>query len=207
MACTTCGGPRCAGCGPDFHKVTGGIGAPEDAEKRPLGAGTVALGETLAFQLVDTADVVRDLYTTFGLRPYAVNLVRTRWAGGRRGLGAEEIVTSIPILPTPLVSDLTALTEINTPIGLDETGEILLQEVSGRFTEDQLRGQEVPGETIPVDQNFFYEIEFPPACAGREGERRRFTIKGAPMYYADRFQWQVRLEKQRQDRARNGDLR
>ena len=206
--CGCGGGSDCGGCGPKYHNVTGGAGARENALQRPLSAGTTTLCDTLAFNLIGVADGLRDLYTQFGLRPYRVALVRTRWSGGRRGIGVEIVISSTNLLPTPKMTDMAALTEINSAIGLDETGEVVLTEVSGAFTEDQLRGHPFGnGEPVFPDEQFYYEIEFPPACAGKDGERRRFTVKGAPMYFADRFQWNIRLEKQRQDRSRYGDPR
>jgi hypothetical protein len=157
---------------------------------------------------VSVADSLRDLYTTFGLRPYVVSLVRTRWSGGKRSIGAEIVESNpITILPTPLVTDMSALTEVNTPIGLDEIGEILLSQVSGSYTEDFLRGHDPAGRPVQTDEQFYYEIEFPPPCEGRQGERRRFVMKGAPMYFSDQFQWQIRLERARMDRTRGGDPR
>jgi hypothetical protein len=158
--------------------------------------------------MVSVADSLRDLYSTFGLRPYVVSIVKTRWSGGTRGKGVEFLEGNpVTLLPTPLVTDMSALNEVNTPVGADEFGEILLQQVSGAYTEDFLRGNDRDGNPVGADEQFYYEIEFPPACEGREGERRRFTLKGAPSYQSDAFQWRVRLERQRQDRARNGEPR
>lgn len=166
------------------------------------------LCDTLARSLVPAVDSIRDLFTTFGLRPYVVQLVRTRWSGGRRGIGTELVEPNpIALLPTPLMTDMSAVSEIVTPIGLDEFGEILLQQVSGSYTEDFLRGHDKEGRPVGLDEQFYYEVEFPPPCEGKEGVRRRFVIKGAPMYFAGRFQWHVRLERARQDRSRAGEPR
>jgi hypothetical protein len=168
---------------------------------------------SLGQDLIDTADSIRDIATEFGLRPYEVSLIMTRWSGGqgmdiKRGIGAEVIISTIPLLPTPLLTDMTGVAQINTPVGLDEFGEVLLTEVSARYREEQLRGLGPNGEPIEKNVQFYYEIEFPPPqFADRDGQRRRFTIKGAPMYFADKFQWQIRLERQRGDRQRNGDTR
>jgi hypothetical protein len=204
VSCGCCGSASCGGCGPPYHVVTGGLGVHENPLNRQNIAGVTELCGSLAFTLRPVVDMIRDLYTTFGLRPYKVSLVRTSWSGGRRGLGVELVVSSRVILPTPLISDMTSLAEIVTPVGLDEFGSVLLSQVSGTFTEDQLRGHIFDGDPVPFDQQFYYEVEFPPACEGDEGERRRFTIKGAPMYFADRFQWNITLERQRSDRTRQG---
>lgn len=167
----------------------------------------VPLCGTLARGLIGVADSIRNLYTSFGLRPYAVRLVKTRWSNGRRGSGTESVVFSTPILPTPLVADIDSLAEVNTPIGLDEFGEVALTQVSGAYTEDFLRGHDAEGRPVAVDEQIYFEVEFPPPCSGGDATRRRFTLRGAPMYRADQFQWSLRLERARQDRARNGDSR
>jgi len=163
---------------------------------------------TLARDLVTTVDSLRDIYTQFGLRPYVVSLIKTRWSGGKRGQGVESLIGNpITLLPTPKISDMSAVAEIVTPVGLDEFGSIMLSEVSGSYTEDFLRGADDEGRPPSIDEQFYFEIEFPPACAGGNGDRRRFLMSAAPMYFPDKFQWNLRLERARQDRTRNGDVR
>src|SRR5581483_8497539 len=70
----------------------------EAAQAQPMG--------TLIDQLTPTVDCLRDLQTQLGARQYEVTLVWTRWTGGERGVGDEYVVTALPMLPTPLVSDL-----------------------------------------------------------------------------------------------------
>jgi hypothetical protein len=163
------------------------------------------LARTLGQRLIHVADQVRDLFTAFGLRPYKVRIVRVRWAGGRRGEGAPVIEKTLDLLPTPLITDLSGLTEIVQPVGLDEVGGITLSEVSGRFTEDELRFVERDGTPMGADEEIFYEIEFPPVEGRQHSIRRRFFPNSAPFYAASRFQWSVRLEKAHEDRQRNGD--
>lgn len=163
---------------------------------------------TLARKLIPVADSLRDLFTRFGGRPYTVRIIRTRWTGGGRGKGEEIITGELKILPTPLVMDLSALTEIIQPVGLDEVGGIRLTQVSGRYSEDQLRGLDFDGTPPDPDEQTFYEIDFlnpAPGCSG--SAKRRFYIRSAPMYYSFRFQWELSLEKSHEDRARNGELR
>lgn len=164
------------------------------------------LSKTLASCLIPVADSLRDIYTQLGLRTYSVKILRTSWTGGRRGVGVEYIKEQIDILPTPKISALDEITEILQPVGLDEVGAIRLTEISGRFTEDDLLGRIPNGIPIDKDEQIFYEIEFP-RLDSISGVKRRFVIRSAPYYDATILQWSVRLERTREDRSRNGDLR
>jgi hypothetical protein len=161
---------------------------------------------TLGRKLIPTADLIRDLHTRFGMRPYKMRVVRVRWTGGKRGVGTPDIESALDILPTPKIMDLAGLTEIVHPVGLDEDGTIMVTEISGRFTDEDLRFARADGTPPGPDEEVWYEIEFP-RPDGKPGDLRRFYLRAAPMYYADRFQWQIRLEKAHSDRARNGDYR
>lgn len=165
-----------------------------------------ALKGTLARCLIPVVDSLRDLRVKFGLRPYLVRIIRTKWTVDERGEGVEFVLHEFPILPTPRVSDLTALTTEVQSIGLDESGSVLLTEVSGRYTEDQLRGLDVDGSPVPDDENIFYEIEFP-RVDGKPSERRRFVLRSAPTYLPGEFQWQLRLEQSHEARGRSGEPR
>ena len=168
----------------------------------------INLGNTLAQKLIPVADNIRNLFTRFGLRTYKVRIVRVRWSAGRRFKGVPSVVEELDIMPTPLVQDLTTLTEIASPIGLDEAGVIVVSEISGEYTDDQLRSLSKEGEPPGPDEEVFYEIEYPqPNGPSTTNERRRFFLRGAPYYAAGRFQWSVRLEKTNEDRSRTGDLR
>jgi len=67
------------------------------------------LSRTLTRRLISTVDGLRDLLTRFGLRPYEVRMVRTKWTGGYRGAGQEIVVFDEAILPTPLILGLDGL--------------------------------------------------------------------------------------------------
>ena len=162
------------------------------------------LKKTLAQRFIPLADDLRNLLTVFGLRPFKVRIVRVRWANGFRGSGAPMVEQELDILPTPSVQDLSTLTEIVQPIGLDEVGTIVVSEISGRFTDEQLRFLDSDGTPPAPDEEIFWEIEYP-RLDGQPSIRRRFELRGAPMYFAGRLQWQVRLERSHHDRARNGD--
>jgi hypothetical protein len=165
---------------------------------------SLQLNKTLARRFIPLADKLRDLMTKFGLRPYKVRIMRVKWSSGQRGVGVPSIVQEIHILPTPLISDLTSLQEIVHPVGLDEMGSIQLSEVSGTFTEDDLMGRGSDGESIPSDDEVFFEIEFP-RPDGKASTRRRFYMTSPPHYHAGRLQWIIRLERAHEDRDRSGD--
>ena len=161
------------------------------------------LGKTLANRLIPVADKIRDLHTVFGGRVYTVTIYRTRWSGGRRGLGDETLIFQQPIRPTPRITDLGTLTQVLNPTGLDDAGTIQLTEISGRFTEDSLLGIDSEGREPLETDHVFYEIEF----VGRPSVRRRFEIRSTPSYKPYQFQWQITLQKTDEDRARDGSLR
>jgi hypothetical protein len=159
--------------------------------------------ETLIASLTDTVDSVRDIYTQLGARPYRVRMVRTRWTGGMRGVGVEEVVCETPILPTPRVSDLANLSQELLPIGMEEVGQVRISEISPRYTEDQLVGRDNDGTPVSSDTEFYYEIEF--VRPDSDGVRRRFIPTGVPNYNPTQFQWWIDLRRAHDDRTRAGD--
>lgn len=161
---------------------------------------------TLGQNLIPVADTLRNLLTDFGLRPYTVTLLQTRWSSGERGEGVEVIIGQCPLLPTPRITDLTEVANIVTAAGLAEQGEIVLSRISGSYTEEQLRGIWPDGQQTEPDSQFFYEVQFPEVATGFPGERRRFFPTSAPYYDAPGLQWRIKLRKQRDDRSRDGSL-
>ena len=162
------------------------------------------LKKTLAQKFIPLADQLRDLAVKFGLRPYIVRIVRVRWAGVYRGEGACMVEQELTILPTPLVTDMGGEATITTPVGMDEFGQVIVSEISGRFTEDELRFVSAEGKEPEPNEEVFYEIEFP-RLDGKPSAKRRFMLAGVPDYRAGKLQWQIRLERMRDDRFRNGD--
>lgn len=163
------------------------------------------LRDSLAQCLIPVVDAVRDISTQLGFRAYIIRVIRTRWSGLVRGQGLELIDHTLTILPVPKMSDLSSLAEIVTQIGLDETGSVVLTEVSGAYGEDVLLGRDGSGNPPEPEAQVFYEIEFI-RPDGQPGERRRFFPSGAPSYDPAKFQWTVRLERAREGRDRMGDL-
>lgn len=186
--CNHCGFNPCRCCG-SFTVLTG-----------------AEYGHTLIQSLTGCVDSIRDIKTCLGARPYQVSLLWTRWSGGERGVGVEELVRRELLLPTPKIADLTSLRLDLQPIGIDEVGVLRVSEISPRFNEDFLVGRDDVGHPIPVDVNFFWEIFFPRPPVGAPGVRRRFTPKSAPTYNPTQFQWSIDLLKASEDRVRSGML-
>lgn len=165
------------------------------------------LSNSLARKLVPAVDRIRDLYTKFGMRPYRVWIVRTRFAGPKRGVGVEQLVQEMEILPTPLVVDMRSLTEMVTPVGVNEQGIVQLQGISGRYTEEILLGVGPDGTQVAANETVYYEIEFF-RPDGRPGERRRFVRDSVPQYNSGQFQWLITLvsvlENRNRDRSPEG---
>lgn len=158
---------------------------------------------SLGQQLIGVVDGARDLLTQFGLRPYRVKIIRTRFAGGRRGVGPEEVIHELELLPTPKVVDMSALTEVDTPIGINEQGVIQLQKISGRYTEETLIGVGPDGKQVAPNETVYYEIEFF-RRDGRPSEKRRFIRDSVPTYNATAFEWMVTLVNVVEKRNRDG---
>jgi hypothetical protein len=157
---------------------------------------------SLARRLIPAVDRVRDLYTQIGARPYRVWIIKTRFTGERRGRGVEQVIHETEILPTPLVVDLRALSEVVTPVGVNDQGVIQLQYISGRYTEELLLGVGLDGHPVAPNETVYYEIEFFRAD-GLPSERRRFVRDSVPHYNALQFQWLVTLVSAIENRARD----
>lgn len=158
--------------------------------------------KTLVGRLIPCVDPLRDLLTKAGLRPYIVRLVFTRWSMGERGWGTEEVVSECHILPTPKVLSMESLDNTTTLVGSDEFGSVRVEQISGRFTEDELMGRTAHGGDVPDDTNFYYEIEFPNPDGTFPGIRRRFEVSGTPTFAPGRFQWTIELVRAGENRTR-----
>lgn len=159
------------------------------------------LSKTLARQLICVADGLRDIRTQFGMRPYEVHVKRAKWSGGQRGLGEPYVVSDMTILPTPRIVDLNALSEAIEMIGTNESGSVSLDEVSGRYTEDQLLGNNVDGSSPGPDEDVYYEVVFP--LPSGTPIHRRFYPASAPHYSSGKFEWTIRLVRSNPDPSRD----
>lgn len=158
--------------------------------------------DSLAARIGRVEDRGNEVEARLGMRPYTVSVVHTRWSGGRRGNGLEELVRVVPILPVPKITDLTGLTVLTTATQVTEAGQILLSKISLTYTEADLQAQ----GTSPAD-DVYYEITFLAGCSEEGGARRRFQVRSAAFCDAERSQWTVTLVRAHESRARNGQTR
>lgn len=160
-----------------------------------------AYAKTLVQKLTPVADKVWNLATRLGGLPYRVFIVRTKWTGGKRNHGVEEVESVMPVLPTPEVGALTAQSQVLQAVGLDEVGSVMVTSISSSYTEDELVGLGPQGQPISDDRNFYWEIEFmrplPDAPV-----RRRYVVKSSPFLDATAFGWAITLEKAGEERDR-----
>ncbi len=198
----------------------------------PLGSAEGA-ARTLAHRLTRRADRLRQLNTRFGLRSRRVFLVWTRWTGVERGEGDEQEVERVELLPTPRVSDLTAIGRSPTPYGMWPDGTLRVDQIScGAYTEDNLRGLRVPARTAAAPRassgtlvapgteldpktdtrvDFFYEL----VDDGREqavsgdpqAGRKRFRLLGSPHRAEGSLYWSLNIQRASDDRDRAGESR
>lgn len=148
----------------------------------------------------DVVDACRDVAAQVDLRPYLVSFVHVRWTGGKRGDGVEEVVTARPILPVPKVGDLGGITRALSLAQIDEAGTVLIDKISGAYSEDQILCRPSSGRPLPPAESIYYEI----VLAGG-GERRRLVPVGgaAPTFHPTRG-WAVTVTLQAGARQRSG---
>lgn len=171
----------------------------DDTQLGALGAPELSLVEDLA----DVVDDLRQLNTDFGLRPYRVFSVVYRWTGGAKGRGDAVLESETEFLPTPNITEVDQLRGQLTSGGTDEQGRIRMDEISPRYTEDDIRAL-FHVQPLPDGDEGFLEMR----VDQRDGStaRRRFTTQNVPMRRADKFDWTVRLLEQQPPRSRSGVL-
>jgi hypothetical protein len=166
--------------------------------------------QTLAGRLVPLADRLRGLKARFGVRPYRVFLVHAVWTGGKRGVGHKQLTSRVEIIPPPRVTDLAAVNRRLRATGLNEEGDVRIDEISAKYAEDDLMGRtpdlQNPEErrTLRQDVEFWWEIHEARAVGVPPAIRRFSPPNTVPMLKRDDMQWRVTLTRQAEDRARSG---
>lgn len=181
-------------------ELGGVLRSPSPAEQR----------ETLANKLVPIVDKIRRLGSGFGVRPYRVYLVHSIWTGGEVGVGREN-VRAIEIIPAPRVKSIGSLDEVTRSTGTTEEGDVEVDRISARYTEDDLLGRtpdlrdpNAP-RTTAEGAEFFWEIrETRPSTP--YPVIRRFAVRGVPELRRGAAEWVIRLVKQDYDRGRRGEV-
>lgn len=148
---------------------------------------------SLGAELSEVVDDARGLIADLGLAPYRVFSVLEQWSGGSRGRGEVSILAEREFTPPPVLNYRPIRRELGSA-GVVERGEVTLERISPRYTEDEIRS------FFPVSlergQYVYIEARFD----GRDGgtpQRRRFTIASVPyLEIPRRFQWVVRLRPQ-----------
>ncbi len=160
---------------------------------------------SLVEDLGDVVDDARQLLTDFGLRPYRVFSVVVRWTGGAVGKGSPQVLSEREFLPTPNVVFLGkggSLGKRMTEGGTSERGEVLMTELSPRYTEDDINSL-FCRQPLPSTDEGFVEVRMDE----RDGQtiRRRF-FPLVPYRRAAKFDWAVRLRKQNTNESRTSPV-
>jgi hypothetical protein len=156
---------------------------------------------TLANRLTRIADRIRQFSTSFGLRPYRVFLVWSRFDGEERGEGNEREVQRTEILPTPRISSLTSLQNMAYGAGVLSTGTLQVDLISPSIPQSALDGTRVPsvGQDLgdyPNDLDFWWEIRFDQRTVEDIPVPLRFRLSATPVLLPGQVGWSVVLEKQ-----------
>lgn len=154
------------------------------------------------------ADKLRQLNTKFGLRSLRAFIVWTRWQGASQGQGNEEVIAEIEILPTPKVVGLDGVTLNPFRAGMFPVGSLRLDEISGTFDRDTLKGRKVPGhpEIDPTTERFefFYELVDDGRAGDAPAHRARYRLFGEPQRREGFVCWAIMLQRMNDDRQRDG---
>lgn len=152
------------------------------------------------------ADRLRQLHTKFGARSRRVFLVWVASNGDQRGEGQLTVVARIELLPTPKVSDLSAVSKNPYSAGIMPVGSIRVDEISAALSEDVLSGRLVPGGP-PLDArtDFFYQL----VEDGRSGVPsipQHYRLFGQPTRKETNISWSVLLERISEDWLRTLEI-
>lgn len=157
---------------------------------------------SLAEELGETVDDLRHLETTFGLRPYRYFAIRARWSGGEVGRGDLRVVRETELVPPPRVVERSLRRGAGAG-GRDESGTVRLDEISPRYTEDDL-SMLFPRALAAGEEAWIEE-----RSDGRDGyetRRRRFSVASAPKRDPQTWSWQLELRVQEGGRDRSGAI-
>jgi hypothetical protein len=121
----------------------------------PVLAGAAIMSDNLVDSLVpDVIDGLREsLYQEFGVRAYRVYRVIRTWTGDAPGEGTYTDEAA-ELRPQPRVLEWTALQRRMAACGIQDLGDVVLEEVSLQYTEPQLTAR----GTLSDNQQAFIAI-------------------------------------------------
>ena len=166
---------------------------------------------TLTVGLIPIVDSARQMLSNFGMRPYRVFLVHVLWPSGRRGMGNQVVISNRELLPAPKVVDMSATTEILHAFGRDEEGGLSIEQISAKYSEDDLLGvtpdlaELVPSGTDTANVDFFYEVQEARPTSPQPASRR-YVPSSVPMLSRGSLSWKISLTKQDYDRDRDRSM-
>jgi hypothetical protein len=125
------------------------------------------LVDSLVVDLID--DLRGELHPEFGVRPYALVVIRRVWDGDAVGEGSYHDVET-EILPQPRIWNFGSLEQ--EPGGTNERGEVKITEVSLTYTESEL-----VGEGLGDNEEWLFRID---EAHGQGSRSRLFKLNRPP---------------------------
>lgn len=180
---------------------------------------------TLAQRFAKKIDRYRQRMTDYGLRPYRIWLVWLKYDGVERGDGNASVLAQVELLPSPRVTDMTALTMRSASAGTFPEGSIRVDGISAHaYSADELTGLKIPrpsgnGQPMPpqqacagsdFDNQFSSKVDF---CYWVQEDGRtddparieRFRPMSRPFRDQSGFNWTILLARSDRDPTREGD--
>lgn len=169
------------------------------------------VNSTLAQNLVPVADQIRATVAHLGFMPYRVFLLHVRWTGAQAGEGQPRIISLREITPSPRIRDMNSTSFAMRSTGLAEEGDLSVDRISARFTEDDLIGMTpdlqsplVP-QTLREDVEFYWMVEESRPSTPRP-QPRLYVPSSVPMLIRGGVEWRVALKKRDFNPDRYGQL-
>lgn len=161
---------------------------------------------TLVNRFGPRVDRLRQLATKFGLRPYRVFMVWSRFSGGEEGAGEKVILRREEIVPTPKVEGLDSTRFVMSHPGVIPEGTARLSQISIQYTSDHLRGLWIPEQHEDrIEPGYAFEYEIVEDGRGdSQPVRCLYRLSSQPERQAGKVGWVLTLERVSGDLERNG---
>ncbi len=179
----------CESCGSALANAQDVCGSQQCVSARQLTPGEAS--RTVAQRVAHVQDRARMRIARLGFRPYNVDLVWSKWSGEERGAGFEKVMKRTPLVPSPVVVDLSTVSMSAVATGVLPMGSIRIEKVSVCFTSDQLLGRLLGEGGTPEPYDFYYEVYED----GRSGTAQRMKFRPASHPNRKKYGWQIVLER------------